>query len=179
MGCSNSAALENVTFDCTDKPKGGLDTIYVMRASDITTATDVDGELDITAVTATSVAMIDFNKKDGFSYAGTEYTGEFDGTDAFVPTVSVEIPRVTLDKLQALIPMLGGFNELVVFIKARTGIETAYGYDNGLFISAVSSTTGNNTEKNMMQLTFTGDEDSMERVLSATSWAVLEAALVV
>ena len=84
MGCSNNTALENVTFDCTDKPKGGLDKILVMRASDITTATDLAGELDITAVELTSVAMIDFNKKDGFSYAGTEYTGEEDGTDAFV-----------------------------------------------------------------------------------------------
>ena len=78
------------------------------------------------------------------------------------PTVSVEIPRVTLDKLQAVVPMFGGFNELVVFVKARTGVETAYGFDNGVFISTASSTTGNNTEKNMLQLTFTGDEDSME-----------------
>ena len=108
-----------------------------------------------------------------------EFSGEADGTDSFTPTVAVEVPRVTLDKLQAVDAMLGGFNELVVFVKARTGIETVYGYDNGVYVSAATITTGNNTEKNMMQLTFTGDEDSLPKVLTGTSWAVLEAALVV
>lgn len=177
MGCSTQTPLENITFDCSDRPKGGLDDILVIRASDITDSTDIDGELDIVSVTASSVSRIDFNKKDGFTYAGTDYSGSDDGTDSFKPTVSVEIPSVTLSKLKAASGMMGGFNELVVFTKARTGVETAYGYDNGVFVSEAKTTTGNNTEKNIIQLTFTGDEDSMERVLSATSWAVLEAAI--
>ena len=179
MGCTSEVLLENITFTCADKPKGGIDDMLVIRASDITTATDTDGELDITAVEATSVARIDFNKKDGFSYAGTDYAGEADGTDSYTPTVAVQLPKITKDKLHAAEQMLGGFNELVVFVRTRAGEELAYGFDNGLYGGTMTSTTGTNTDKNMIELSFTGDEDSFERELSDDSWAVLEAALVV
>ncbi len=177
MGCTSSTALENITFTCDDKPKGGIDELLIVRTADITEVSDTDGVLDVTFA-ATSVSRIDFNKKDGFSIAGTEYAGEPDGTDAFTPSISVEIPRITVDKLQAIGVMTGGFNELVVLVKMRTGLEFAYGYDNGLFINAATSTSGTNADKNTIQATFSGDEDSFERSLSAGVWALAEAALV-
>lgn len=179
MGCTPTEAFKNVTFSCSDKPKGGLEEIMVIRKGSITTATDTAGELDITAVAATSVAKIEFNNKDGFSYAGTEYAGEADGTEKYTPTVAVEVPKVDAVKLEAVKTYLGGFNELVVFVKYRTGKMFAFGYDNGMYGSALTTTSGTNNDKNMMQLTFTGDEDSMEREVDATTWGVLVAALVV
>ena len=183
MGCTTETALTNVTFTCADKPKGGLDEIIVARASaiDWTAATDLLGEVDLSVALSITgaTARIDFNKKDGFSYAGTTYSGEPDGTDSYAPTVIVQLPRVDLAKLQSVESMLGGFNELIVFVKARTGEEFAFGVDNGMFGSALTTTTGTNTDKNVMELTFTGDEDSMERVLATGSWDALVAALVV
>jgi hypothetical protein len=185
MGCTNSTTLSNITFTCSDKPKGGLDDLIVLRKSDIDfsaetdPATDVDGELDLSPANALAggavAARIDFNKKDGFSYAGTEYSGEADGTDSFTPTIAVQLPRVDNAKLEAIKDMVGGFNELVAFVKARTGERFAFGIDNGVYGSSATTTTGNNTEKNMIELTFTGDEDSFERTLSQVSWDAVEA----
>lgn len=183
MGCTTEVAVKNITFTCADKPKGGVDELIICRKSDIDfdVATDLLGELDLSIASAITgnTARIDFNKKDGFSYAGTEYSGEADGTDSYTPTVAVQLPKVDNAKLQAVEALLGGFNELIVFVKARTGEEFAFGVDNGLYGSTLTTTTGTNTDKNMMELTFTGDEDSLERTLATGSWDALETALTV
>lgn len=179
MGCTNSTALAEITYSCDDKPKGGISQIYVARKENADGGVIASGVLTYTTghFTPDDVIEIDFNKKDGFTIAGTEYSGENDGTDSYVPTISVEAPRVTVDKLLATELMSGGFNELVVYVKHRTGLWFAYGTDNGVFISAGTTTTGTNTDKNILQITFTGEEDSYEKSIDDTSIGFVEEGL--
>ena len=179
MGCISSTPLEGISYNCNDKPKGGVSRILVARKSVIDAlATITDGVLELSAdLTTGDTVEVDFNKKDGFSIAGLEYSGEADGTDSYVPTISVEAPRVTVDKLMAVDIMAGGFNELVVFVQHRTGLWFAYGVDNGVYASAATTTTGTNTDKNTIQFTFTGDEDSFEKSVGETDIAKVVAGL--
>ena len=174
MGCNPNGVLKGMAVSCDDKPKGGLVQVYAARLADVTAALTGQSAA-ISAVVAGSVVEMQFNTKDGYSFAETQYTGEKDGTETFVPTVSLEAPKVTGTKLESVLSMTGGFNQIVVFVKQRTGIMAAYGLDNGVYVSSAKSATGTDADKNSLQYTFTGDEDSFEYEIDQASWDIVAA----
>ena len=174
MGCTPSITLSGISYDCSDIAVGGLKTIYYCLSSHIGSGyTETGGEItDIDFTTATSTKELEFNNKDGFSQFSEEKTVEANGVVNSIPTVVVEFPKMTTAKRAELDQITVAGLELVVFVETAAGTYHAIGIDYGAYASLVSGTTGTGrSEKNMYQLTITGEEDSLSRTMTAAAWA--------
>ena len=131
----------------------------------------------ITAASAvTGVSQISFNNKDGFSVFSEVKTVSGDGVVSTVPTVSVELPKMTADKITALNDISKGGAELVAFVETAAGTFHVCGLDYGLYAGTVDANSGTGrSEKNRFQLTLTGDELGLSYSIGAAEFATATA----
>jgi len=152
--------------------------LHVANRSDALTAlTRTDADRIVTAATAvTGVSQISFNNKDGFSVFSEVKTVSADGIVSTVPTVSVELPKMTADKITALNDISKGGAELVAFVKTAAGTYHVCGLDYGLYAGTVDANSGTGrAEKNRFQLTLTGDEQGLSYSIPAAEFATATA----
>ena len=169
MACN--VTLADISYSCDDVAIGGIVELHVANKSDAETALTLDAaDRAITAATAVSgVSQISFNNKDGFSVSA-------DGIVATVPTVSVELPKMTADKITALNDISKGGAELVAFVKTAAGTHHVCGLDYGLYAGTVDANSGTGrSEKNRFQLTLTGDEQGLSYSISSADFATATA----
>ena len=175
MGCTPTITLSGITYNCDDIAVGGLKTIYYCLKTHLGNGytEDTDGNItDIDFTTATSTKELEFNNKDGFSQFSEEKTVEANGVVNSIPTVTVEFPRMTSAKRLELDNITRAGLELLVFVETAAGTYHAIGIDYGAYASLVSGTTGTGrSEKNIYQLTITGEEDSLSRTMSSAAWS--------
>jgi len=172
MACDLSVINGDITLDCSDVPVGGIVKALVMKFADLTAHTEVDGELTSVTIAADKVVDLEFNAKDGFSNFTDEKTVDDTGIVTAVPTVSLEFPKMTLKKRNALENLSTSGMELILFVETAAGDIHALGLDFGMMGSEVNGKSGTGrTEKNSYDIKFTGEETNLARLIDAATWA--------
>lgn len=172
MPCDLSVINADVTLDCNDVPIGGIVKALVMKLVDLTAYSEVDGELTSVTIAADKVHDLEFNSKDGFSNFTDEKTVDDTGIVTAVPTVSLEFPKMTLNKRNALENLTQSGQELVLFIETAGGQRHALGLDFGMMGSSVNGKSGaGRSEKNSYDVQFTGEETNLARLIDDATWS--------
>jgi hypothetical protein len=176
MACNPT--LTGINFDCTDLGIGGLTKVYIANKADLDGIVTVSGSTVTIAPTTTTLVgdgdavEIDFNLKDGFSVFSEVKTVSADGTTNVVPTISIEIPKMTAAHRDELEEISKAGAELVAFVETAAGTHHLVGYDYGLYASSVDATSGTGrSEKNRYQITFTGEEDALSLDIADAEWS--------
>ena len=172
----------DITYACTDVAIGGIIELHIANRDDVlagTILTKDDADRKITNGTAldpADVTQISFNNKDGFSVFSEVKTVSADGVVSTVPTVSVELPKMTTSKITALNDISKGGAELVAFVRTAAGTYHVVGLDYGLYAGTVDANSGTGrAEKNRFQLTLTGDEQGLSYGIEGADEAAIKA----
>jgi hypothetical protein len=183
MACTPQAALSGVSYDCASII-GGLKRVFVgyregdgatingledmISAGDIAIDQDLTsatfGQITVTApVTVTDVfTEIEFNKKDGVSVFNDVVTVNADGSKEVVPTVLIEVPKMSVAHMGSMALLSQANVELVALVETAANTWHLVGADFGLYAGTVDGTSGTGrTEKNRYQLTLTGSEGEL------------------
>ncbi len=172
MACTPT--LTDITYSCDDLALGGIVELYVGNKADLTDVS-VDSSDVVTIggtglATANDIHQIEFNIKDGFS-SFTDVKTVADGSVTVVPTITVEIPKMSGTHRNALEQLSDPSAELVAFVKTAAGTFHMVGYEYGLFASTVDGASGvNRGDKNRYQLTLTGVQSKLAFDLTSTQW---------
>ena len=177
MACN--VTLADISYSCDDVAIGGIVELHIANKTDAVAALTLD--TDDRAITAVSAAVsgiseISFNNKDGFSVFSEVKTVSADGIVSTVPTISVELPKMTAAKITALNDLSKGGAELVAFVETAAGTYHVCGLDYGLYAGTVDANSGTGrSEKNRFQLTLTGEEDGLSYSIGATEFGSITA----
>ena len=190
MACN--VTLADIAYSCDDVAIGGIVKLYVANKADLVATsgafdqvtangpvidydarTIVDGSaVDILPIAAIDGIEISFNNKDGFSVFSEVKTVSADGIVSTVPTISVELPKMTPAKVTSLNELSKAGAELVAFVQTAAGTYHVVGMDYGLYVGTVDANSGTGrSEKNRFQLTMTGDELGLGMSLEQTGTA--------
>lgn len=174
MACTNATALVGVTYDCSDIPVGGLKTVYLAHKADVEITAAVGGVATVVDVALADRVELEFNNKDAFSNFTDVKTVDPSGLTTAVPTISMEFPKMTPAKRTELDALTLAGLELVAFIKTAADTYHVVGSEYGLYASEVNGQSGSGrSEKNMYQLTLTGEEDSLALTMDETVWGTV------
>jgi hypothetical protein len=176
MACN--ITLADVTFSCDDLGIGGLKSVYLGNKADLTSVVDVTANA-VTVTPATDglvsdsdVIGVQFNLKDGFSVFSEVKTVSADGVVNSVPTISIEVPKMSTDHRDALDNLAKPGAELVAFVETAAGTYHLVGWEYGLYASTVDGNSGTGrSEKNRYQITLTGEEDSLSYSIESGEWS--------
>lgn len=177
MACN--VTLADISYSCDDVAIGGIVELHIANKTDAVAALTLDsGDRVVTAVSAavSGISEISFNNKDGFSVFSEVKTVSADGIVSTVPTISVELPKMTAAKITALNDLSKGGAELVAFVETAAGTHHVCGLDYGLYAGTVDANSGTGrSEKNRFQLTLTGDEQGLSYSITDTLFATATA----
>lgn len=174
MPCDLGIINADVTLDCSDVPVGGLTQVLVMKYEDLTSFTEVDGEVTAVTISADKVVDLEFNSKDGYSNFTDEKTVDDSQIVTAVPTVMLEFPKMTINKRNALEVLSSSGQDLIIFIETASGDRHALGLDFGMQGTEVNGKSGaGRSEKNSYDIKFTGEETNLARLIDATTWTTL------
>lgn len=117
---------------------------------------------------------IQFNLKDGFSVFSEVKTVSADGIVSSVPTISIEVPKMSEAHRNDLNNLAKPGAELVAFVQTAAGTYHLVGWEYGLYASSVDGNSGTGrAEKNRYQITLTGEEDSLSYAIDQANWTNL------
>ena len=189
MACTVTLS-NDITYSCDDVAIGGIVELYLTNKDTLLAAdgafdqaaqgavviddnarTIVDGSTeDIAAIAVSDGIEIEFNNKDGFSVFSEVKTVSADGVVSCVPTISVELPKMTPAKVTELNKISKGGAELVALVRTAANTYHVCGLDYGLYAGTVDANSGTGrSEKNRFQLTLTGDELGLSYTLEQDS----------
>jgi hypothetical protein len=201
MACD--ITLGDVTYSCDDIGIGGLKRVVLANKADLvantgsssTPFTPVSVSNDAVTVSIdpdaaagssndlfgllnglTTPEMIDvqFNLKDGFSVFSEVKTVSADGIVSSVPTISIEIPKMSEAHRNDLNNLAKPGAELVAFVETAAGTYHMVGWEYGLYAATVDGNSGTGrSEKNRYQITLTGEEDSLSYSIDQSNWTNL------
>jgi len=184
MAC-NVTLANNISYSCDDVAIGGIVKLAIANKADLlgtggglaaatiaTTTRKISGTITAQPAPTASddgIIRIDFNNKDGFSVFSEVKTVSADGVVSCVPTISVELPKMTPAKVEELNVISKGGAELVAMVETAAGTYHVVGLDYGLYAGTVDANSGTGrSEKNRFQLTMTGDELGLGYFLEET-----------
>lgn len=177
MACD--VTLTGISYGCDDLGVGGIvalaianraDVITAVGAANIDNSTRIIDNVAVTALAAGDIMGVQFNLKDGFSVFSEVKTVNADGTTSTVPTISVEMPKMTVERVTALNQLSKAGAELVAFVQTAAGTYHVSGLDYGLYASTVDGNSGTSrAEKNRFQLTLTGEENGLSYQFEETT----------
>lgn len=177
MACN--VTLADISYSCDDVAIGGIVELHIANKTDAVAAMTLDADdRVVTAVSAavSGISEISFNNKDGFSVFSEVKTVSADGIVSTVPTISVELPKMTAAKITALNDLSKGGAELVAFVETAAGTYHVCGLDYGLYAGTVDANSGTGrSEKNRFQLTLTGDEQGLSYSITDALFATATA----
>tara|TARA_R110000803_G_scaffold93291_1_gene160814 strand:- start:756 stop:1361 length:606 start_codon:yes stop_codon:yes gene_type:complete len=184
MAC-NVTLAGNITYSCDDVAIGGIVKLALVNKADLlatggglagatisATTREISGTIAAqpAAPTALGGIAISFNNKDGFSVFSEVKTVSADGVVSCVPTISVELPKMTPAKIEELNIISKGGAELVALVETAAGTYHVVGMDYGLYAGTIDGNSGTGrSEKNRFQLTLTGDELGLGYFLAETT----------
>ena len=176
MACNT--VIAGVSYSCDDLALGGLTKIYIGDKAALGTTVSVDAS-DVVTINPTAATLVadstafalEFNIKDGFS-AFTDVKTIADGSVSAVPTITVEIPKMSGTHRDVLEGLANPNAEIVAFIETAAGTHHLVGFDYGLFVSTVDGASGAaRGDKNRYQLTLTGEQSSLAYDITDAMWA--------
>lgn len=181
MGCSTDIILDGIVLDCNDIPTGGLKSIYIANACDVALGF-VDKEImeddsvnpEYGKVTCAGfnptladpeigeVWNMEFNRKDGITGFIENKTVDSSGLTTNIPTLTIEFPKMTLEKRQLLNDILNPNVTTVVFVETAAGTKHCLGAKYGMRASSGEGVTGTGrTDKNVYTLILVGEETEL------------------
>ena len=180
MACNT--VLAGVSYSCDDLALGGLTKLYIGDKAELTA-----GSTPLVTVSAAGVVAIapgtsnlladgdvfqmEFNIKDGFS-AFTDVKTISDGSVNAVPTITIEVPKMSGAHRDVLDGLSNPNAELVAFVETAAGTRHLVGFDYGLYVSTVDGASGTGrSEKNRYQLTMTGEQSNLAYDIVDAEWA--------
>ena len=114
---------------------------------------------------------IQFNLKDGFS-TFTDVKTISDGAVSAVPTITIELPKMSEANRNALEDLSSPNAEIIAFVETAAGTRHLVGFDYGLFVSTIDGAAGTaRSDKNRYQITLTGEQVNLAYSVDATNWA--------
>lgn len=174
MACNT--VIAGVTYSCDDLALGGLTKIYIGDKAALGTTVSVASSVTTIAPTAATLLLdgtvfeLEFNMKDGFS-SFTDVKTISDGSVVSVPTITVEVPKMSGAHRDVLDALSNPNAELVAFIETAAGTHHLVGFDYGLFVSTVDGASGTSrSEKNRYQLTLTGEQSNLAYDIVDAEW---------
>jgi len=178
MACN--VTLTDITYSCDDIALGGLTKVYLLdkNALDATTP-EVSVSSDVVTLSPTGatldadtlIASIEFNLKDGFS-TFTDVKTISDGSVSAVPTITIELPKMSLANRDALEDLSSPNAEIVAFVETAAGTRHLVGFDYGLFVSTIDGAAGTaRSDKNRYQITLTGEQVNLAYHITDAEWA--------
>ena len=175
MACNT--VLAGVSYSCDDLALGGLTKLYIGdKAALGTTVSVAAGVVTIAPTGATllvdgTIYLMEFNIKDGFS-AFTDVKTISDGSVNAVPTITIEVPKMSGAHRDVLDGLSNPNAELVAFVETAAGTHHLVGFDYGLYVSTVDGASGTGrSEKNRYQLTMTGEQSNLAYDIVDAEWA--------
>jgi hypothetical protein len=184
MAC-NVTLANDITYSCDDVAIGGIVKLALVNKSDLlatggglaaatisATTREISGTIAAQPAAPTDLGgiAISFNNKDGFSVFSEVKTVTADGVVSCVPTISVELPKMTPAKIEELNVISKGGAELVALVETAAGTYHVVGMDYGLYAGTIDGNSGTGrSEKNRFQLTLTGDELGLGYFLAETA----------
>jgi len=177
MACNT--VIAGVSYSCDDLALGGLTKIYIGDKANLSSNSLVAVSSNVVTITPASVDLLtdgdvfelEFNIKDGFS-AFTDVKTIADGSVAAVPTITVEIPKMSTTHRDVLDSLANPNSEIVAFVETAAGTHHLVGWDYGLFVSTVDGASGTyRSEKNRYQLTLTGEQSNLAYSIEDNEWA--------
>lgn len=176
MACN--ITLADVTFSCDDLGIGGLKKVLLGNKAALSSLVDVTSNVVTVTPTTTGldtdgdVIEVQFNLKDGFSVFSEVKTVSADGIVNSVPTISIEIPKMSTAHRDALDNLAKPGAELVAFVETAAGTYHMVGWEYGLYAATIDGNSGTGrSEKNRYQITLTGEEDSLSYAVESGEWA--------
>ena len=158
----SAAGAVTIATDTTVATSGADNSLYGLLSA---TAAGYGGFL---------ASEVQFNLKDGFSVFSEVKTVTADGIVNSVPTIAIEIPKMSKTHRNDLDNLAKPGAELVAFVQTAAGTYHLVGWDYGLYAASVDGTSGTGrSEKNRYQLTLTGEEDSLSYSIDEANWANL------
>ncbi len=178
MGCTSSTALVGVTYACSDIAVGGVKRVIYTHLADVSGETITAGELTAITIAAAASKELEFNNKDAFTAFTDVKSVEANGVVNSVPTLVIEFPKMTPEKRLELDNITQAGLELVIWIQTAADTYHCMGFDYGAYCSEASGASGTGrSEKNMYQVTFTGEEDKLAYAVDSTVWALVVTSL--
>jgi hypothetical protein len=188
MGCTTNFELEGIGLDCNDIPTGGIKSIYIANAQDTvlgfvdkpikqdgTTPNTEYGKVTCLAFRDNGgtgeVFKLDFNRKDGATGWSEAKTVDNTGLITSVPTLTIELPKMTKEKRNMINEVLNPNANVLLFVETAAGTHHVLGAKYGMRATSGSGATGTGrTEKNAYTLVFTGEESELSYDL-ADKWS--------
>lgn len=178
MACN--VTLTDITYSCDDIALGGLTKVYLLdkNALDATTP-EVSVSNDVVTISPTGASLdvdgltfsIEFNLKDGFS-TFTDVKTISDGSVSAVPTITIELPKMSSANRDALEDLSSPNAEIVAFVETAAGTRHLVGFDYGLFVSTIDGAAGTaRSDKNRYQITLTGEQVNLAYHITDSEWA--------
>jgi hypothetical protein len=176
MACNT--VIAGVSYSCDDLALGGLTKIYIGDKANLVSNSLVAVAGNVVTITPETndlladgdVFELEFNIKDGFS-AFTDVKTISDGSVSAVPTITVEIPKMSGTHRDVLEELANPNAEIVAFIETAAGTHHLVGFDYGLFVSTVDGASGAaRGDKNRYQLTLTGEQSSLAYDITDAEW---------
>jgi len=177
MACNT--VIAGVSYSCDDLALGGLTKIYIGDKANLVSNSLVAVSSNVVTITPATADLLadgdvfelEFNIKDGFS-AFTDVKTIADGSVSAVPTITVEIPKMSGTHRDVLEDLANPNAEIVAFIETAAGTHHLVGFDYGLFVSTVDGASGAaRGDKNRYQLTLTGEQSSLAYDIATGEWA--------
>ena len=178
MACN--VTLTDITYSCDDIALGGLTKVYLLDKNTLDAASpEVSVSSDVVTISPTGTSLnddgltfsIEFNLKDGFS-TFTDVKTISDGSVSAVPTITIELPKMSLANRDALEDLSSPNAEIVAFVETAAGTRHLVGFDYGLFVSTIDGAAGTaRSDKNRYQITLTGEQVNLAYHITDTEWA--------
>ena len=189
MGCVTTLELDGIGLDCADIPTGGIKNIYIANACDVIlgfvdkplkeagTENADYGKVTYLAFrddgggTEGEVYKLEFNKKDGVTGWSEAKTIDDTGLVTNVPTLTLEFPKMTLEKRNIVNDLLNPNVSVLLFVETAAGTYHVLGAKYGMQAKSGSGATGaGRSEKNAYTLVFEGEESELSYDV-ADKWA--------
>jgi len=188
MACITDLKLDSVSLDCNDIPVGGINEIYISNYCDAAVAVvdkplKGDGSPNAAFGKATAIGFredpvnsgkgkvykIEFNKRDGVTNFTDAKTVDPSGLITVVPTLTIELPKATAEKMALGNAMANPSATFKFFIGTAAGTKHVLGAKFGMTMSEVSMQSGTGrTDKNTVTYTFIGEESELAYDASET-----------
>lgn len=178
MACN--VTLASITYSCDDIALGGLTKLWLVDKNALDAAlpeVSVSGNTVTVSPTAATLAAdslayeIQFNLKDGFS-TFTDVKTISDGAVSAVPTITIELPKMSEANRNALEDLSSPNAEIIAFVETAAGTRHLVGFDYGLFVSTIDGAAGTaRSDKNRYQITLTGEQVNLAYHVDNTNWA--------
>ena len=190
MACITDLKLDSIALDCNDIPVGGINNIYIANYCDaavavVDKALKVDTTPNVKFGEATCISFredgvtpgvgkvykLEFNKRDGVTNFTDAKTVDPSGLITVVPTLTIELPRATQERMFLANEMANPSASFKIFIDTAAGTKHVLGAKFGMRMSEVAMQSGTGrTDKNIVTYTFVGEESELAYDAS-TLWA--------